>query len=227
VSFAVAGASGARARTVRGDGALRRGADLVLGGLALAAASPVLLLLAAAVKLESRGPAFFVQERIGREGKSFRILKFRSMVAGADRMGPAVSGHRDPRVTRMGRVLRATKLDELPQLLNVVKGEMTLIGPRAEVPRYVAHYTDDEREILSVRPGLTGPGQVFFTTDQAGELDAVADPDRHYIERQLHPKLAIDLDYLRRRSLLLDLAILARTAALLAGMRGSPGDAWR
>src|SRR5262249_46111074 len=192
---------------------------------ALAAASPVVLLLAAAVKLESRGPALYSQERVGKEGRPFRMHKFRSMVVGADRMGPAVSGHRDPRVTRVGAFLRATKLDELPQLVNVVKGEMTFIGPRAEVARYVAHYTEEERALLTVRPGLTGPGQVYFTTDQAGELDGVADPDRHYIEHQLHPKLALDLDYLRRRSLLFDLSILGGTVALLAGRRAPPPPA--
>lgn len=223
MTVAVAEAARAPASAVRGDTAMRRAADLVLGGLAFIAASPVLLLLAAAVKLESRGPAFFSQERVGKDGRAFRILKFRSMVAGADRMGPAVSGRRDPRVTRLGALLRATKLDELPQLLNVVKGEMTLIGPRAEVPRYVAHYTEVERALLSVRPGLTGPGQVYFTTDQAGDLDGVEDPDRHYVDHQLHPKLAIDLDYLRRRSVLLDLSILGRTVALLAGRHGRSG----
>jgi lipopolysaccharide/colanic/teichoic acid biosynthesis glycosyltransferase len=142
------------------------------------------------------------------------------MVAGADRMGPSVSGRHDPRVTRLGAFLRATKLDELPQLVNVVKGEMTLIGPRAEVPRYLPHYTAEERAILSVRPGLTGPGQVYFTTNQAAELDSVEDPETHYVERQLHPKLALDLDYLRRRSLRADAAILAGTLALLFGRRG-------
>lgn len=220
MSVALAEDAESGGETVRGDTALRRGMDLVLGGLALAAASPAILLIAAAVKVESRGPVFFSQERVGRDGRPFRIHKFRSMVAGADRMGPAVSGHRDPRVTRVGAILRATKLDELPQLVNVVRGEMTLIGPRAEIARYVAHYTDEERALLSVRPGLTGPGQVYFTTDQAGELDGVADPERHYIEHQLHPKLALDLDYLRRRSLLLDLSILGGTVALLAGRRG-------
>ena len=223
MSVAVAEDAEGAAQTVRGDTALRRGVDVVLGGLALAAASPLLLLLAAAVKLESRGPAFYSQERVGKDGRLFRMHKFRSMVADADRTGPAVSGRRDPRVTRMGAFLRATKLDELPQLLNVVKGEMTLVGPRAEVARYVAHYTGEERALLSVRPGLTGPGQVYFTTDQASELDGVVDPDRHYIEHQLHPKLALDLDYLRRRSLLLDLSILGGTVALLAGRRGPSG----
>jgi len=221
VSLALAEGARAGGDAVRGDTALRRGMDLLLGGLTLTAASPVLLLLAAAVKLESRGPAFFSQERVGKDGRPFRILKFRSMVAGAEKMGPAVSGHRDPRVTRVGAILRATKLDELPQLVNVVKGEMTIIGPRAEVARYVEHYTDEERALLSVRPGLTGPGQVYFTTDQAGELDGVADPESHYIEHQLHPKLALDLEYLRKRSIALDLSILGATAALLLGLRRS------
>jgi len=209
------------AAPIRGDTTLRRLCDVVFGSALLLLAAPVILLIAVAVKLESRGPAFFSQTRVGRGERPFDILKFRSMVADAGRLGPPVSGRRDPRVTRVGAVLRATKLDELPQLVNVVKGEMTLIGPRAEVPRYVAHYTPEERTLLSVRPGLTGPGQVHFTQEQAGQLDAVSDPDAHYIGHQLHPKLAIDLDYLRRRSLRTDAEVLVRTVALLLGHRGA------
>ena len=201
----------------RGDSALRRGADLLFGGMGLMIAAPLLAVIAVVVKLDSRGPAFFSQERVGKNGRHFRILKFRTMVAGADRLGPSVSGRRDPRITRVGRFLRASKLDELPQLVNVMRGEMTLIGPRAEVPGYLPHFTPEERTLLAARPGLTGPGQVYFTTDQADELDAVEDPERHYIEHQLHRKLALDLDYLRRRSLTGDLAVIGRTLALLLG----------
>jgi len=118
--------------------------------------------------------------------------------------------------------LRATKIDELPQLLNLLRGEITLVGPRAEVESYVARYTDEERRLLSVRPGLTGPGQLYFTTHQAVELDAVEDPEAFYLEHQLHPKLAMDLAYLRRRGLVPDLAVLARTMAVVLGWRGGP-----
>jgi lipopolysaccharide/colanic/teichoic acid biosynthesis glycosyltransferase len=141
------------------------------------------------------------------------------MVADAEKIGPAISGHSDPRVTRVGRVLRATKIDELPQILNVIRGEMTLVGPRAEVERYIRYYTPEERLLLQVRPGLTGPGQVFFTTDQAGELDRTGDPEELYVKRQIHAKLALDLEYLRRRGLRADMSVLLRTLALLCGWK--------
>jgi lipopolysaccharide/colanic/teichoic acid biosynthesis glycosyltransferase len=200
---------------IRGDTVLRRTVDLAVGLPALLLFSPFLLLIAVLVKLDSPGSVLYAQRRVGRGEKPFRILKFRSMVADAEKIGPAVSGHQDARITRAGRVLRATKLDELPQILNVIRGEMTLIGPRAEVERYIEHYTPDERLLLQVRPGLTGPGQVYFTTDQAGELDAATDPETLYVTRQIHAKLALDLNYLRHRSFPTDLSILRRTLALL------------
>jgi lipopolysaccharide/colanic/teichoic acid biosynthesis glycosyltransferase len=201
------------------DGAARRAVDLVAGIAALVALSPFLALVALAIKLDSPGPVLYSQERMGREGRPFRILKFRSMVADAERRGPAVSGKGDPRITRMGRWLRASKVDELPQLINLVRGEVTLFGPRAEVARYLPHYTAEERRLLEVRPGLTGPGQLYFTTHQAAELDSAEDPENHYIEHQLHPKLAMDLDYLRNRGVVRDLALLGRTVAVMAGWR--------
>jgi lipopolysaccharide/colanic/teichoic acid biosynthesis glycosyltransferase len=204
---------------IRDDSAMRRLLDVLVSAVGLAVVSPLLALVAALVKTESRGPVIYAQERIGRHGRPFRIVKFRSMVADAERLGPLVSGHRDPRITRVGAFLRATKLDELPQLVNVLRGDMTLIGPRADVARYVAHFTAEERQLLTVRPGLTGPSAVYFTTDQAGELDGVADPDAYYIEHQLHPKLALDLDYLRHRSITTDIGILWRTVTVLVGRR--------
>jgi lipopolysaccharide/colanic/teichoic acid biosynthesis glycosyltransferase len=137
------------------------------------------------------------------------------MVADAERLGAAVAGRHDPRITRVGRFLRAAKLDELPQLANIVAGHMTLIGPRAEVPRYVRHYMEAERRVLTVRPGLTGPGQLLFSQEQAAEPDGAADPEREYVERQLHGKLALDLDYLHRRLLRRGLAILGQTVAVM------------
>ncbi len=207
------------AAPIRGDSATRRLVDVVVSAGALVVGSPLLVLVAALVKAESRGPVFYMQERIGKHGRPFRIVKFRSMVADAERLGPLVSGRRDPRITRVGSFLRATKLDELPQLANVLRGDMTLIGPRADVARYVAHFTAEERQLLTVRPGLTGPSAVYFTTDQASELDGVVDPDAYYIEHQLHPKLALDLEYLRRRSVTADIGILWRTVSVLAGNR--------
>ncbi len=200
--------------TVKTDTASRRVADLVVASVGLAAASPLLAAIGVAVRLDSPGPVLFRQTRVGAGGRPFSMYKFRTMAVGADTVGPAVSGNADPRVTRVGALLRRTKLDELPQLLNVLRGDMTLIGPRAEVAKYVTHYSPEERETLEVRPGVTGPGGIWFTVAQAGELDESADPERFYIEQQLPEKLALDLEYLRRRSLWQDVKILAQTVAV-------------
>jgi lipopolysaccharide/colanic/teichoic acid biosynthesis glycosyltransferase/O-antigen/teichoic acid export membrane protein len=200
---------------VKADSGMRRAVDVLVAGIALTITGPVIVLLAAAVRFTSRGPAFYRQVRTGSSGEQFTILKLRSMVSGADRVGPLVTSRADSRVTALGALLRATKLDELPQLINVLRGDMTLIGPRPEVPRFIPCYDDEELEILSVRPGLTGPGQIFYTqVQQATVLDG-ADPEQHYATCELHAKLAIDLDYLRRRGLRFDLLILVRTVLLL------------
>jgi lipopolysaccharide/colanic/teichoic acid biosynthesis glycosyltransferase/O-antigen/teichoic acid export membrane protein len=199
------------------DTALRRTVDVVIGSAALLLVSPLLLAAAVAVRATSPGPALYRQVRAGKAGRPFTMFKFRSMVCDADRRGPLVTDQHDPRITRIGAWLRASKLDELPQLLNVVKGDMTLIGPRPEVPRFLPCYHQDELGILNVRPGLTGPGQIFYTQMQASPHDpqAAADPEAHYVRSELHPKLAVDLDYLRRRCLRTDLGILLHTVALL------------
>lgn len=201
------------------EGWARRAVDVVGSGLALAVLSPVFALVALAIFLESGGPVFFSQVRVGKGRRPFRILKFRTMVVHADLTGPKVSGQRDQRITRVGAFLRTTKLDEFPQVVNVLRGEMTLFGPRAEVPEMIRHYSAEEQRILEFRPGLTAPGQIFFTTDQAAELDGVEDAEAYYVEHHLHPKLRMDLDYLRDRSVLLDLRIVAWTVKLLLGFR--------
>jgi lipopolysaccharide/colanic/teichoic acid biosynthesis glycosyltransferase len=193
------------------DGPLRRLIDVIASLSALLLLSPLFLLLAIAIKLDSRGPVLFSQPRMGRGERLFRIYKLRTMVKDAAKIGPKISGTADPRITRLGAFLRATKLDELPQLWNVLKGEVTLIGPRAEVPEMLPHYTAEERATLQVRPGLTGCGQLYFTTDQADDLDEVDDVEAHYIEHQLHPKLQLDLEYLRDRRLARDFAVLWTT----------------
>lgn len=201
--------------TIRPDSSFRRVVDLVVATLALLVLAPAMLAIALAIRWTSSGPALYMQDRIGRGGQPFRMLKFRTMVYGADRAGALVTGKHDPRVTRLGEALRATKADELPQLLNVLRGDMTLIGPRPEVARYVAVYSRSERALLWVRPGLTGPGQLHFAAEQAEDLDGLADPEEHYVSQQLHPKLAIDLHYLLHRSVRGDLAVVLRTVASL------------
>ncbi|MDA8321618.1 MAG: sugar transferase [Actinomycetota bacterium] len=207
------------------DSRARRVVDVAIAATALVLTSPLLLLIAAAVKVSSRGPVLYRQVRVGRGGGLFTLVKFRSMTIGADATGPLVTTVADPRITRIGGLLRSTKLDELPQLWNVLTGDMTLIGPRPEVPRFIPWYEESELALLRVRPGLTGPGQIVYTDGQpdttvtSGDDDVrgveLHGPEAHYITTELHPKLAIDLDYLRSRSLGRDMFILARTVALI------------
>lgn len=211
--------------TAGDDTAVRRLVDAVVASALLVLLSPVLMLVALIVRLDSRGPVLYRAIRLGRDGAEFAMLKFRSMSADAARCGPGVSGPGDPRVTRVGHVLRATKLDELPQLLNVIAGTMTLIGPRAEASQYFPFYTFEERRrLLSVRPGMTGPGQIAFALRQAADLDGVEDPDRYYVDHQLHAKLALDVAYLDDRRVRRDIRVLVDTARLMVrGVMGRRG----
>jgi lipopolysaccharide/colanic/teichoic acid biosynthesis glycosyltransferase len=196
------------AEDVRPDSRLRRLVDVGVGAVGLLVLAPLLLVLAVVVRCSSPGPVVFRQARVGRGGADFTVWKFRSMVADPHGGAPAVSGQGDPRITPAGRFLRATRLDELPQLVNLVRGDMTLIGPRPEVRRFLPCYTAEERLLLRVRPGIVGPGAVLFAREQSHQLDTAADPDTFYVEHHLHPKLALDLDYLRDRTLLRDLHLL-------------------
>jgi lipopolysaccharide/colanic/teichoic acid biosynthesis glycosyltransferase/O-antigen/teichoic acid export membrane protein len=201
--------------TLRPDTVSRRTVDCIIACVALLLVSPLLLAVAVAVRMSSRGPVLYKQVRVGKSGEPFTMLKFRTMAPGADSMGPLVTDQADPRVTRVGSRLRMTKLDELPQLLNVARGDMTLVGPRPEVPHFIPCYHQDELRILRVRPGLTGAGQIFFTELPAAGQDETADAEERYVISQLHPKLAVDLDYLRRRSLRMDLRIMLGTVAVI------------
>jgi lipopolysaccharide/colanic/teichoic acid biosynthesis glycosyltransferase len=198
---------------------VRRAVDLLLAIPLLVLSLPVMIVAAVAVKLSSPGPVFYRAERVGRGGRPFAMLKFRTMVVDADRVGPRITTVGDPRVTRVGDFLRATKLDELPQLFNVVAGDLTLIGPRAEDPRFVARYTPEQKRLLEVRPGLTGPGQLYYSTDQEQEVTVSSEAEDYYVEKLLADKLERDLDYLEHRSWAEDLRILARTVRVaLAGL---------
>lgn len=194
--------------------------DLTIGALALALISPVLILVAVLVRLDSQGPAFFRQRRVGKYGVEFEILKFRSM----RQHGPSEPGGRlvtaadDDRITRIGKILRSTKLDELPQLINVVTGDMALVGPRPEVPKYVDHWTAEQREvILAVRPGITDPASIEFRRE-AEVLASQEDPESYYISQILPTKAKIYVEYVRTKSFRGDLRILLRTTrSVLAG----------
>jgi len=192
--------------------------DVLGSALALALLAPLLLAVALIVKLDTPGPVFFRQERVGRRGVPFRIHKFRTMRAGA--AGPQLTAVDDPRITRAGRWLRRTRIDELPQFIDVLQGRMSLVGPRPEVPRYVAHYPPALRErALAVRPGITDPASLHFI-DEAALLARAADPEREYIEVILPAKLARAAAYAEQASLATDVAVLWRTLRVL--LRKSP-----
>jgi lipopolysaccharide/colanic/teichoic acid biosynthesis glycosyltransferase len=192
---------------------LKRAFDVIVSAAALLVLSPVLVVLALAVKLESPGAVFYLGNRIGRGGQPFKLFKFRSMVSGADRRGPGITTAGDARITRVGRVLRRTKLDELPQLLNVLRGEMSLVGPRPEDPRYVALYTPEQRRVLEVRPGITSLASVRYRHEE--QLLQGPDWEQTYITQVMPDKLAIDLDYVRAPSLRRDLGIIWQTVVAL------------
>lgn len=194
---------------------MRRCADLLAALILIPLLAPVFVIVAIAIRLDSPGPPFYRGRRVGRDGRIFRMWKFRTMVANADTIGPGITGTADDRITRLGAFLRRTKLDELPQIFNLLTGEMTLVGPRAEVPDIVARYTAAQREVLSVKPGITGPGQIYYTTDQADTIPEGVKADDYYVEHLLGPKLAIDVDYIRTRSALTDLAVLGGTVKLV------------
>jgi lipopolysaccharide/colanic/teichoic acid biosynthesis glycosyltransferase len=205
------------------DACMRRTLDVVLATVLLVALAPVLLVAAALVRLGAGRPVLFVQERVGRNGRPFGLLKFRTMVADAARRGPALTAKDDPRVTRVGAVLRRWKLDELPQLWNVVRGDMSLVGPRPELPRYVAHYSPAARTVLRVRPGITDPASLEYA-DETSVLARYPDPERAYLEVVLPHKITLSRAYLAHRSVASDLGILARTFVRVL-RPGVPGPA--
>ncbi|WP_163543777.1 sugar transferase [Occultella kanbiaonis] len=194
---------------------MKRALDVAVAGLALVVCSPLFAVVALMVRLDSSGPAFFRQERVGLHGEPFRIHKFRTLRVGS--AGPLVSPTKDPRITPVGAVLRRTKLDELPQLIDVLGGSMSVVGPRPEVPGYVALWPDAQREvILSVRPGITDPASIVLR-NEADELQAAEDPERHYVEVLLPRKAAMYVEYVETMSLRRDAAIVAKTVFAVLG----------
>jgi lipopolysaccharide/colanic/teichoic acid biosynthesis glycosyltransferase len=189
--------------------------DVAIAALALLLLSPLLVGVALVIRLDSPGPVFFRQVRVGRHGVPFRIRKFRTMRAGAP--GLALTVGADPRITKSGRWLRRTRIDELPQLIDVLQGTMSLVGPRPEVPEYVAHYPPHLRaRALAVRPGITDPASLD-SMDESERLACAADPEREYIEVIMPAKLARAVDYAERASLRTDIAVLCRTLGRLVG----------
>jgi lipopolysaccharide/colanic/teichoic acid biosynthesis glycosyltransferase len=190
------------------DAAAKRALDIVASLLMLVALLPLILLVALLVRLDSPGPAFFKVRRIGRSGRDLMMLKFRKMHA--DAAGIALTTHGDDRLTRIGAFLARSKLDELPQLWHVLRGDMSLVGPRPETVDFVAHHRDEYDEILSVRPGLVGFSQIAFLTE--GRILNAHDPLHHYVNTILPQKVSLDLMYARERTVWLDIKILAWSA---------------
>ena len=184
--------------------------DLCFATLGLLVLGVPLLLIACAVKLSDFGPVFFKQQRVGQRGRLFWIWKFRSMVVNADRLGLSVTRDRDPRITRVGRMLRKTKLDELPQLWNVFRGDMSFVGPRPEVPRYVERYTTAQREILKLKPGITDLATLEFR-DEESLLAAAGDVETFYVEHCVPRKIELNLLYAAKASLWQDTLIILQT----------------
>ena len=190
--------------------------DICAALCALLALSPVFMGVAVWIKLDSRGPVLFRQQRVGRAGRLFQILKFRTMRTKADTGGLQITVGEDARITRAGVFLRKYKIDELPQFLNVLRGEMSVVGPRPEVPRYVAFYPPDvKRIVLSVRPGITDPASLAFR-DESSLLAQASDPESHYVNVVLPTKLEHSIRYVQTRSFWSDIRIIWQTVAALS-----------
>lgn len=189
---------------------MKRCFDIFFSAIGLALASPAFLAIAVLIKLRDPGPVFFIQQRTGRDFKTFGLYKFRTMVIGAPEKGPSITSKGDPRVTGIGRFLRETKLDELPQLINVLKGDMSFVGPRPELPKYTALFKDDYEEILKVRPGITDYASIKFS-DEESLLKRYTDPEKGYVEDVLPAKIALYKQYIREAGFLTDIKLVLLT----------------
>jgi lipopolysaccharide/colanic/teichoic acid biosynthesis glycosyltransferase len=202
---------------------LKRSFDFIAALLGLMALSPVFVLVAVWIKLHDHGPVFYRGLRAGRYGRPFRILKFRTMVVNAEKRGGSCTADTDPRITPAGKLLRKWKLDELPQLVNVLLGEMSLVGPRPEVQEYVDLYTDEEQAILQLRPGITDWASLW-DSDEGAVLARFDDPEKAYLEHIRPTKLRLQLDYARHHPFWIDLVIIGRTLVKICRKDRLPPD---
>lgn len=193
---------------------MKRLFDIILSSFGILVLSPILVLIALLVKISSKGPVFYRQVRVGKGNKDFRIFKFRTMYTGSDKKGLLTVGGRDPRVTKVGYYLRKFKLDELPQLLNVFTGEMSLVGPRPEVRKYVEHYSESDMEVLSVRPGITDYASIAFRNEN-DILKESEDPEKKYIEEIMPIKLGLNKKYIAEKGMFKDLSIIFKTITVI------------
>lgn len=189
---------------------MKRIFDIAASGLGLVVLSPLFLILAIWIKLDSKGPVFYRQVRVGYNNKDFRIFKFRSMRVGSDKGSLVTIGGHDPRVTRSGYFIRKFKFDELPQLINVFLGDMSLVGPRPEVRHYVDYWTPEQMHVLDVRPGITDPASIKFRNENE-LMEQAEDPEKYYIEVIMQEKIKLYLEYVEKHSFLYDIALIFKT----------------
>jgi len=189
--------------------------DIFVSAIVLILLSPLFLAIAITIRLDTPGNIIYRGWRVGKGGRRFQMLKFRSMIANAHRNGPSISSVADNRITRVGQFLRASKLDEFPQFWNVLKGDMTLIGPRPEAPEIVDRYTLDQQRILSAKPGLTGPSQISCTVDESMAVRGGESAEEFYVHHVLGRRLAMDAEYIQNRSARKDIALIGRTLAVI------------
>lgn len=184
--------------------------DIILAFIGLIILLPLFAVIAILIKNEDKGPVFFVQERVGYKGKHFNFYKFRSMLQDADKKGPQITVAGDKRITKIGRILRKYKLDELPQLFNVIKGDMSLVGPRPEVPYYVKMYNEAQKKVLNIIPGITDPASIAFY-DENELLSKAQDPEKEYIYKIMPQKIKLNLNYASKADIFSDLVIILTT----------------
>lgn len=197
---------------------MKRLFDIVASGLGLVVLSPLFLILAIWIKLDSKGPVFYRQVRVGYKNKDFRIFKFRSMRVGADKGSLVTIGGHDPRVTRSGYFIRKFKFDELPQLINVFLGDMSLVGPRPEVRHYVDYWTPEQMHVLDVRPGITDPASIKFRNENE-LMEKAEDPEKYYIEVIMQEKIKQYLEYVEKHNFFYDLGLIFKTFWVIVSER--------
>ena len=197
---------------------MKRTFDIIASGLGLVVLCPLFLILAIWIKLDSKGPVFFRQVRVGRYNKDFRIFKFRSMRVGSDKGSLVTIGGHDPRITRSGYFIRKFKFDELPQLINVLIGDMSLVGPRPEVRHYVDYWTPEQMYVLDVRPGITDPASIKFRNENE-LMEQAENPEKYYIEVIMQEKIKLYLEYVEKHSFMYDLGLIFKTLFVIVKER--------
>lgn len=192
------------------NGLIKRVFDFFAALIGIILISPVLIVVCVAIKLDSSGKIMFLQKRVGKDEKEFYIYKFRTMVTDAEKLGKQITVGNDNRITKVGAFLRKYKIDELPQLFNVLKGDMSLVGPRPEVPKYVALYSEEQKKVLSVRPGITDLASLRYS-DENEILGKVDNPEEHYINVIMQDKLGLNLEYIKKSNLFFDISLIIKT----------------